>query len=200
MSVDALINLILTYKYLFILPAAVIEGPVISMICGFLLRLNYFTFFSLYFVLMLGDLLGDILWYYLGYHFGHRFIRRFGKYVSITEEKIALVEKFFHRYHASILFISKITTGFGFSIVTLFTAGLVRVPFKKYILLNVSGQFIWTGMLIAVGYFFGELYTRFNKGLEIMWFVAALIIFIAVMYGFGNYLRNRLIIKGEQEL
>ena len=38
--------------------------------------------------------------------------------------------------------------------VILFTAGTVRISFKRYILLNVLGEIIWTGGLMVVGFFF----------------------------------------------
>ena len=61
------------------------------------------------------------------------------------------IEVFFHKHQDKILFISKITMGFGFAVATLFTAGLVKIPFKKYAMFNFLGGFVWTGFLLAVG-------------------------------------------------
>jgi membrane protein DedA with SNARE-associated domain len=51
-----------------------------------------------------------------------------------------------------------VTAGFGLSLATLVTAGIVRAPFGEYIVLNFFGQLVWTTVMLAVGYFFGNLY------------------------------------------
>src|SRR3954464_8070499 len=108
-------ELILAYKYFLLLPIAVVEGPLVMMISGFFLKLGFLSFLPAYLLLVAGDFIGDILWYGVGYHFGHGFIKRFGKFFSINEKEVATIERLFHKHHNYILFISKITMGFGFA-------------------------------------------------------------------------------------
>jgi membrane-associated protein len=175
--------------YALIIILACAEGPILSMIFGVLIKLGFFSFLPIYVALMVGDLLGDVIWYYIGRRWGHRFVARFGKYFSVTEAGIARVTAIFHRYKHRILFLSKISNGLGFAIVTLITAGLSRIPFWKYLTTNLIGQFVWTGILLAIGYFFGNLYQQVDT-----WFgrasVAALfvVVFFAFM-GYKKYLR-----------
>lgn len=168
------------------------QGPILSVLSGILLKLGYLDFIPAYAALMLGDLLGDTFWYWMGRLFGHGFIHRFGKYVSLTEEGVESVQRIFHRYTNRILLVSKLTMGLGFALVTLFTAGLSRIPFKKYIALNAVGQFFWTAFLLAVGYLFGQVYESVNgilaKASLLMVFVLA---FVAIL-GFGKYVRGRM--------
>ena len=49
--------------------------------------------------------------------------------------------------------------GFGFAVVTLMVAGMLKVSFKRYVVINLFGGFIWTAMLLVIGYFFGNIYT-----------------------------------------
>jgi len=141
-----LITLATSHPYVIygiIVVLACAEGPYLSMICGFFLRFGYFLFWPLYIALMVGDLIGDVIWYYIGRRYGHRFIKRFGKYFSITEENVGKVERVFHKYKHSILFVSKISNGFGFALVTLITAGMVaRAHSGLYMLVNAIGQLI----------------------------------------------------------
>jgi len=178
--------------YAIIIILACVEGPVLSMIFGVFIRLGLFPFWPVYFALMGGDLLGDAFWYHIGKYFGHAFVRKFGKYFSVTEENIAKLTAVFYKYKNSILFISKITTGFGFAIGTLITAGLAKIPFKRYILINFLGQFIWSGMLIAVGYYFSHLYIEFNNWLLRLSLFAFLAVLIAAFFGFRKYMREKL--------
>ena len=186
----AAIQLVLQYRYFIIFPLVILEGPVVMMATGFLYGLGYFSFVPMFLILVFGDLCGDIIWYSVGYFGGMPFILRFGKYFSISEEGIARVKVIFQRHHSTILFISKITMGLGFALVTLVTAGLTRVPFGRYLIFNIVGGFIWTGFLLAVGYYLGALYLTIGRGFEIVTICALILIVLAGLYGFGNYVRK----------
>lgn len=176
----------LVYAAIVILACA--EGPILSMMLGVLIRLGYFNFLPVYLALMVGDLIGDVGWYYIGFRFGHPFIKRFGKYFSLTEEKVAKVIRIFHKYKHRVLFISKISNGFGFALVTLIAAGLARIPFRRYLAINVIGQLIWTGILLGVGYLFGNMYLQVNTWFERMAIVAIFVVVILALWGYKKYL------------
>jgi membrane-associated protein len=177
--------------YIVLVVFACIEGPILSVLCGILIRLGYFHFFPIYIALMVGDLLGDVFWYQIGGHFGRRLLGRFGKYISLTEERIEKVSQIFHRHKDRILVLSKMTNGFGFALVTLITAGIVKVPFRRYMAFNFLGQFVWSAFLIGVGYFFAHAYATVNTVLERVSVVALFAIAIGLFFGFVKYLQNR---------
>ncbi len=189
----SVVALILQYKYFILFPITIVEGPVVMVLAGFLYRLGYFSFIPLYLTLILADLVGDFVWYGVGYHFGRSLVQKHGKFLSITEELFHKIEAKFHEHQNKILFISKMTMGFGFAHVTLIGAGIVRVPFKKYVLLNFLGGFIWTGFLMLIGYFFGNLYTVIEGKFKIVSVIALIIIVLGAFYGFSRYMRQRFI-------
>ena len=82
--------------------------------------------------------------------------------------------------------------GFGFALVTLITAGMAKVPFKKYMLLNVSGQLIWTGVLLSVGYLFGNIYTTIDKGFRDVAIIGIGILVVLLIYGLGRFLSKKI--------
>jgi len=190
LSATVLANLA-AYKYLIVFLAALVEGPVIMTISGFLLRLGTFGFWPLYLTLMAGDLAADTLWYAGGYFWAHRIVQRYGKYFSITEDLLQRTKEAFHRHQNKVLFLSKITMGFGFAVVVLLTAGMVRVPFKKYITFNAAGQFVWTGILLAVGYYFGSFYLVLNEAIRGAALVAFVVMVTTLLYGLSRYLKSR---------
>lgn len=192
MPIETILGYLETYRYVLIIPITIIEGPIVMVLCGFLLRFGTFDLIPLYGALTLADLIGDIVWYCVGRFWGIPFVKRFGKFFSITERTLERVSALFHKHHNKILFISKITMGFGFALVTLITAGLSKVPFKKYLLFNVSGQLVWTAILLGVGYSFGHIYTSIDKGFRDVAFVALIIIAIVAIYGFGKYISKRI--------
>lgn len=183
------------YKYLLLFPLAIIEGPFIMMISGFLLKLGYLSLLPTCIVLMAGDFLGDLGWYALGYFWGWPLVRKFGKFLGITEETIKIASKIFSGYKSIILFFSKITMGFGFALATLISAGIVKVPLKRFAVMNIAGQVIWTAMLLSVGYFFGTWYQSVDNWLSRLSAIAFLIIAFIALLNFMNYLRRRFFYK-----
>lgn len=181
------------WVYAIVAVASFFEGPILAMVCGVLYKLGLVPFTPIYIALMVGDLFGDTFWYTIGYHFGHPFIKRFGKYFSITESAVASVTRIFHKYQNSILLISKMTMGLGFALVTLVTAGIVKIPFRRYIFLNFVGQFFWTGFLMVIGYFLGNLYIQINSDLGILFIVALIIIFFMGLVGWGKYMKEKMV-------
>lgn len=179
-------------KYALLFLGAIFEGPVLMLASGFLIRLGQLELVPAYFTLMAGDFTADMVWYVVGRHGARVLIDKFGKFFNITPEIIAKIEKRFHTYHARILFISKITMGFGFALATLIVAGMLKVPVKKYAALNLAGGFIWTALLLILGYFFGNVYTLVAKPFRVIF-----IILLAVLLGFALYGINRYLVKKE---
>ena len=182
---------ILTYGI--IIFVAFVEGPLLGMICGLLIRLGDFHFIPIYFALMIGDLIGDTFWYIIGYRFAGPFLSRFGEYFSITEEGVAAVEKIFHKHQDWILLLSKVTMGLGFALVTLVTAGIVKIPFRRYIAMNVIGQFVWTGIIISIGYGLGNAYVGVSSVLAKISILAMIVVAFAILLGFSKYVRSRIV-------
>ncbi|HEV3244789.1 MAG TPA: DedA family protein [Candidatus Paceibacterota bacterium] len=192
MSPAAILALILQYRYPILVPVALVAGFPTGMVVGVAIRLGYLELFLAYACIMLGELIGDVIWYVVGYYRGETFARRFGKYIGITDANITKAKELFRKYDQRILFSSKLTTGFGFAIPILFTAGMSRMSFWRYMRANISGQFIWSGALIAVGYFFGDLYLRVDTVFERVSTISAFVIVLACFFGFAKYAWSRI--------
>ena len=182
---------LLTYSYPIAYPLTIVEGPVVMMVSGFLIRLGLIRFWPIFPILMAGDLTGDVVWYKIGEHGARKIIDRWGHFLNLTQENVERAEKFFHEHQIKILFISKITMGFGFALATLVAAGATRVPFKKYILTNAIGQVFWTLFLIGIGYFLGNLYTLVNESFRWAFLAGAVIVLGFAAYGFSRFMRKR---------
>ena len=180
---------LLVYGVIIIL--AIIEGPILSMLCGLLFRLGYFSFIPLFGALIVGDLLGDSIWYYVGKHFGMSFIRRFGKYIGVAEKGIEKVKDVFHKHKERILILSKMTNGMGLSMAVLLTAGMVRIPFMKYIYLNAIGEIIWTSFLVALGYFFGQWYIQIDNWMGRIGFVGIFIVVVIIFLQIQKFFNKK---------
>ncbi len=183
--------LVLQYKYAIMLPLAIIEGPILSVIGGFLMHQGYLDFWPMYLTLMLGDLIGDTVWYAIGRHAARPFINRYGHKFGFTDERIAVVDGIFKRHKRKTLLISKLTTGFGLAPIVLMTAGSLGIGFGEYILLNTIGQFAWSGFLIVMGVYFGKFYVAIDAQFRTMYMIAVVVLLVLGMYFLQRYLRKK---------
>ncbi len=185
-----LISWIESSKYVLLFIGCIFEGPIVMMASGFLFKLGQFNLLPMYTSLVLGDFTADILWYCLG-RFGTRSaIFKYGYIINLTPKILEKVEDNFLKYHEKILIISKLTMGLSFAMAVLVVAGIFKVPFKNYAVLNLLGGFIWTAFLITVGYFFGNIYTAIPESAKIIFTVSSLILIILGLRFANNYLKT----------
>lgn len=158
-----IIALISTWGYMMILPIAIVEGPIISVISGFLVSLGHLHWFVTYLVLMLGDMMGDTLYYYLG-RWGHRpLVRRMVAKVGITPERMSKLEIGFQKHNLKILLFNK-TQAAG--AIVLYFAGAIRMPFWRFLWINILGSMPKIALLEIIGFYFGKSYTRITTYLD----------------------------------
>lgn len=160
MPLGTVAALLLQYRYAVMVPLVFFMQPAVGITGGILSRVGVMDVFIVYLVVSLTAIAGDAMWWWIGYHLGERFVHRFGRFFGLTHEHIKVAKRVFHENDAKILFISKVTNGFGLAIVTLFTAGMVKIPFGRYMFFNIIGEAIWSAIIVAIGYFLGDLYVR----------------------------------------
>ena len=178
-------------KYVLIFIGALVEGPVLMVAAGFMLRYEVVTVIPLYTALVLGDLTGDIIWYYAGYYFAEPIIRKHGKHIGVTPEVFEKGKKLFAHYHEKVLILSKITLGFGMAVGVLMTAGATKVPFKKYLLLNTIGELLLVTGLLLIGYFFGEVHALIPNQFKIGFIVLLVLLITGAGYGISRYINKK---------
>jgi membrane protein DedA with SNARE-associated domain len=142
-----------------LIPIAIIEGPIATVICGFLVTLKVFNPIAVYVIMVLGDIVGDGSIYYMGYA-GKRFLKYFG----VTEAKLETAKKYFTNNHKKAVATSKLVHGIGF--VGLVAAGASHVPYKKYFVTCATISVIQSFVMLMLGILFGHAYTVIGKYLN----------------------------------
>ncbi len=188
---------VVAYRYAILFFGAIFEGPVLMVASGFMVHLGLLDFWPAYLTLLTGDLIADFFWYGLGYFGAKKLIWKYGHIISLDRDRVEILEKKFHTHKNKILFISKMTMGFGFALVTLISAGMAKVPIKNYALFNLLGGFVWTGLLMSLGYVLGGAYVYVNEGFHIMFILAAVVIIAFLLFGFGRFMRYEFFKKSK---
>ncbi len=191
MSVSTVIAIFLQYKYPALVVLSFFEGPYVMMMSGFLIKLGILAFIPAFIALSIGDIVADCVWYYVGYFFGNKFVKLFGRIFDITNESIESAKQLFSEHRKKILFGSKVTAGFGLSLATLITAGIVEAPFGEYMVLNLLGQMVWTAVMLSVGYFFGNLYVVIDSVFGKIFIIVIALIALYLLLRLGKHLGRK---------
>lgn len=188
--ITGFLSVLLTFldnsRYILIFLGSFFEGSAVMMTTGLLWHVGTVTFWPAYGALMAGDVLSDIAWYFIGHFAARPFFARWGHFIGATPLVIEKVERRFHKYHTRILIISKLTMGLGLAAVILTVAGMLRVPFVRYLTINVLGGFVWVLFLMSVGYYFGNFLQYIPKDFQI-----ALILTMPFLFLFALRVINR---------
>ncbi len=151
---------LLHYRYLALFPITIIEGPIITVIAGFLSAQGYLSAFLVYPLAVAGDLVGDTIYYLIGRLGREKFILRWGKFLNISLERVAKLEKHFEKHSGKTLIFGKLTQLIGSLILT--AAGVAKVPLKKFWWFNFLATLPKSLVLLLIGYFFGKFYKEIN--------------------------------------
>lgn len=148
---------------------------------GVLWNLGVVSFWPAFAALFLGDLLSDIMWYLIGYHAGRPFIQRYGHWFGVIPETITKVEHLFKVYHTKILTASKLTMGFGLAIPLLVVAGMLRIPLRRYVMINGLGALLLLPATMLVGYYFGSAFVVIPPNFRVVTVVGMALFFLLAL-------------------
>lgn len=163
------------YGYFAMLPLMIIEGPIATIIAAMLASLGAFAWPIVLILSILGDIFGDVILFGLGYRFGMGFVRRVGKYIGITESLVLRMEKYFEKHGGKTIFAVKSTTGLCWA--AFVAAGIVKMDFKRFLKYSFLGGVVWSGFLVAMGYFYGYLWREIKQYISwVGWLIAGVAI------------------------
>lgn len=183
MTLQHLIQLITHYRYVVLFPIVLIEGPIISIVSGFLVSLHQLGLVATYMVLVCGDVLGDVLYFLAGRSGRLRFLPHRAK----NNSRLKKLESHFKENAGRTLLVAKFTYFFG--AVTIIAAALAKTPFKKFLLYCIIGTVIKTALLMLIGYYFGSAYIKIAHYLGD---VSVLIIMLLLIAGLGYFISQKI--------
>ncbi|NBD39384.1 MAG: alpha/beta fold hydrolase [Verrucomicrobia bacterium] len=145
----------------------------------------------------LGILIGDSLLYAAGYHFGrplleHRWARWF-----VPRHGLERAQAMFQRYGLWIIIITRFLPGTRAA--TYFSAGLLRAPFWRFLLVFALAAALWTPLLVGLAFLAGSQLRQFYGAYEVF----ALPVLIAaglLVYFVLHYLIPLLTFRGRARL
>jgi membrane protein DedA with SNARE-associated domain len=114
---------------------------------------------------LFGALLGDSLMYAIGYHFGHGLLAehpKFGKFLGAQREEY--FEQAIQRHSFKVMLLARFMVGVRGPVYL--AAGVVRMPFRRFILCDLICATLVVGTFFSLSYFYGENITRLMMDVE----------------------------------
>lgn len=196
-QINQIFGLLYTYSYLVLFPLVVIEGPVVTIIAGFLVSLGFMDFLPAYLTIVAGDLTGDVIYYSAGRWWLNKTYKGVLKFFGINIKFVHKLENGLKANKGPFLFFGKLSHAIGGII--LFAAGSAQIPLKDFLEFNFLATLPKSLILLGVGYYFGSTVSSFRKALD--YSVLGLFVFTIILIGlyFGvTYISNKFIKKLEK--
>lgn len=185
-----MLSLLLTYKYFILLPLAILEGPIITIIAGLFVKSGILNLYLVYLIVVVGDILGDSLAYAIGRFASPPILNKILKLFRISLEKKQKVEDYFNLHKQKTIILSKVIHGFG--VAGLLTAGNFKIPYKKYFLTCFLVTILQSAVFLIVGLLFGYLYVVIAKYIKLFSLTSIIVGVVVLLILFFWFKINKL--------
>lgn len=154
---------------------------------GFNVYDGHFTLVGVIVAGVLGDLAGSAVAYSIGYFGRRELLEKHGAKLHLTARRLALTDRWFERYGARAILISRnVPVVRAFSA---FPAGAARMPFGRFMLFTLLGVIPWVIAFTVLGNGVGSKWEEWRRHLAFLDYVAVALLVIGI--GYLIYRRRR---------
>ena len=164
-----------------------VPGETILLAAGFFARRGNLRVVDVMIIGAAAAIFGDNFGYLIGRRGGRAFVLRFGRYVGLTPERLASVDRFFARNGTAAVFFARFISG-----VRVFAAvfcGISRFPWQRFVIVNAAGGIVWAVTITMLGYAFGSSWQLLEHRVGAAGIL--LVILVALIFMIALVLRHR---------
>lgn len=186
-QVPHIIGLLSTpYAYFALFVFGFIEGPIVTIVAGFLVALGFMDFVPTYLVLIAANLFGDILFYSVGRFWFDAAYKTFFSFFRIKMDTIEKIKGSILRNRGKTIILGKIT---HIGSLVLVASGLAKIPFSEFISTCFLVELPKALVLISIGYYFGHSVTSLNRAIDYtaIGFLVFTVVFIGIYFLVGRF-------------
>ena len=133
--------------------------------------------------------IGDNLGFALGYYGGRPLLVRYQRIFRVQDSTLARGEEVFARYGAITIFFARFV--FGMRIIAGPLAGVLRMPWRKFMVFNFLGAALWVTVIAGAGYLFGQRWGRLEQDIKRFDVVVAVLVLSVVAFLWWRRRRER---------
>src|SRR5215831_14670941 len=104
---------------------------------------------------------GDNLGFAIGFYGGRPLLERYRQLLHLRPLAIEQGERLFQRYGAVTIFFARFIA--GLRIIAGPLAGVLRMPWRRFLLFNFLGATVWVTVVASVGYLFGRHWEQLSR-------------------------------------
>jgi len=135
---------------------------------------------------LFGAVVGDSIIYWIGYHFGRGVLKERHWWTRwFTPEREAEIEDRFRRHGLKVFFVARFLVGVRAPVYL--TAGILRVPYRRFLLIDLLCAATVVGAFFSLTYFFGQHIVQLVREAE-LWATLGVLLAVA---GVGFFLWRR---------
>ncbi len=151
------------WTYFVLVFLVILEGPSMTLLGAAAASAGLMKPSLVFLAATIGNLTADSLWYSIGYLGKVEWLSRFQRF-GIRPHVVERLKQGMANHVTKILLIAKFTL--TFMIPTLITAGLLRIPWRRWFPTLIFADTLWTGLLVTIGYYSIESIKRVEQGLK----------------------------------
>jgi membrane-associated protein len=178
----------------------VAPGTTVVLIAGFFAAQGEMNIFMAWATAVVAALLGDNVGYFIGRRMGREVVER-NKDKPRLRHGMERSQRFFTRYGGVTVLFGRMISGIDAFIPV--TAGINGMPHWRYMAYDVPGAMLWSGLLCALGFFFGENWHTIDKVVNWLgWGTLGILVLIVVIFLLARRYRkgrqSAVVDEGEQ--
>lgn len=156
-----------------------LPGEIALMSAALLASQGYVDPAIVWFAGAIGAILGDSAGYSLGHHFGYKLLDRLTKWFPhhINPHSIDLAKKIFHLHGIKVIFFGRFV-----ALLRIFAgplAGILKLPYRKFLIANAFGGIVWSGLVVWSVYFLGIVAEHWFK--QLSWIALGVVLLIGIV-------------------
>ncbi|MCB0216517.1 MAG: VTT domain-containing protein [Caldilineae bacterium] len=167
------------WTYLMLALLVAVEGPIATLLGAAAASAGLLRPWDVFLAASIGNLSADGLWYALGFMGRIDALFRFAERHGLRRELLEHLRQSMQAHAFKVLFFAKLTV--SFVIPSLLTAGLLRLPLRRWLPALVAAETIWTGALVLIGFYATEAIRRVERGLEYVVLAASLAFLVLLL-------------------
>ena len=174
------------WTYFILVLLVVLEGPSATLLGAAAASAGLMKPSWVFLAATVGNLTADSLWYSVGYLGKLEWLSRFQRF-GLRRSFIEYLQRGMTNHATKILLLAKFSL--SFMIPTLITAGLLRIPWRRWFPILIFADTLWTGLLVVIGYYSIESIKGVKQGLEYAVLFASILL-VAALFVLGNRLKK----------
>lgn len=189
---DLLRSYLVHYGYWAVAGALLLENAGLPVPGETVLLLASFLAFSehtlrLAYIILIGTCaatLGDNFGYAIGHYGGRPLLERYQNIFRVSARVLERGERLFQRYGSVTILFARFV--FGMRVIAGPLAGVLRMPWRQFLIFNLMGAALWVTVISTVGYLFGrhwDLLLHYIKRADIALTILAVLVVLWLWWG-----------------